>query len=233
MQMLIKQNQDLVKGTQEMVSSTKAIIENLLKEKAPEMTPEQRAAKTREVFEQLNTDPEAVITRIAEGVATRQAEALRLQLHDPQAEGARVANNQLAQLLAAPDGTIIRPEIQDPAFFRSMISVENQRAAMKSFPGQSEAALRANPAYYLEMYHQAKLSEVRKVATQPAAPSQGALDAQRAVIAGHGAAPAPGAGRTPGVDQAPDPDKAFKESLTSLNGGFSAVASGLQWQGKK
>lgn len=233
-QQLLEQNNKLVQGVQEQTSQTRAMMEKMLKDTKPELTPEQRQEKINDLFKRLNTDPEAVIREITDERVNAAVEKLTATMRDPGAEKAKATNQQLAQLLAAPDGTIVRPELQEPEFFKEMVSVENQQAVMNKFyRGQSPDALVNNPAYYRDLYYAAKEARSVRASSAPAAPSQAAADSQRAVIAGLASTPGPGAGRTPAPEAKADPDKVLKEDMVKLSGGLGAAMSGAAWTGRR
>jgi hypothetical protein len=228
---LVTQNQELVKQSQELVKQTTALMQELLQKNKPELTQAQRDEQIQKALERLNNDPLTFMQEVAAEAAQKEAAKLSATLRNPQQEGGAIARDIHARLLSAPDGTIIRPEIADPAFYGQMISVENQKAVIeKFFRGQPNEVLVRDPQFHLALYYEAKNAAAAKASAAPPTPGQPALDAQRAVIAG--SSPELGPGHVPGPDPKADPVKAFQQSLLDLDGGFNSAASKATWKGR-
>jgi len=239
LQMVLEQNRQLSQGTQEALSQSRALAEKLLKAEQPQMSPEQRKERIDKAFKELNTDPDSYLERRIEGTLAAKMKELesRFAPRDARQETSRIAQDHLARIYSAPDGTVLRPEIGDPAFWQGMISKENQEAVVgKYYKGKSNQEIINDPSFYTDLYHEYKSSVATKAAASSKTPSptQSDADAQRAVIAGHGQPAGAGAGKTPAPAPKLDPDAEFKKNLLEAgNGNLNDLLAKADWKARR
>lgn len=233
---LTDQNRVYAEGLQQVLQQQKLLMDKVLQQEKPEMTPEQRQARIGEAFKAINEDPEAFVQGQIKSAMeqTRKEFEGRFAARDPQMEGSRAAQDHLARLYSDPSGRVVRPEMSDPEFFREMISPDTQKAVVaKYYPAGTPPQVIANdPGYYHSLYMETRFARAERARTQPPVAAPGDLTAQRAVLQAHGAPPADGAGRTPGAAPKADPDAEFKASLVNLGANdLNSAFSKAKWEG--
>ncbi len=223
---LADQNRTLTEALQRQAEQQKQVMDALLKQAQPELTPEQREAKIKEHFFTFNRDPDAFVTQRAEAAAQKVKEEIEKKLAGfapltPSLQVSNVVGAQIATLAQT------RPELNDPAFQQVLFSKQvSDKVYADHYKGVKPEDVIRDPAFYIESYHVAK--QIQAGAGSVAAnnqQSQKDMDAQRQVLQGHGA-PGPQGGKAPsGAQAAPDPVADMLKQMLAPSSAQDMIAS--------
>lgn len=225
---LADQNKILTQTLQQQAEDRKQLMDMVLKQTRPEMTPEQREAAIKEAFFAFNKDPRQFVASEAKQLVDQAVADLRKEMAGfaPKTENFEVNQSIDAnmQRLAAT-----RPEMMDPAFQSLMISKQvTDQVYQTHFKGRDAKDVVNDPLFYSEAYHLAKQIQASAPAAQ-ALQQQSASDiaSQRAVLQGHGT-PA-GNGKAPsGAGQPPDPVAAMLKEMVSPTSAMDMIAGSFK-----
>ena len=230
---ILNQNRQLTETIQQQLVQQRVMMDRLLQEAKPELTPAQREEQVQQAFTALNADPEKYIKTLIENEVKRfEADATaKYAPRDQQIERQQVIGKQLNALYRDGQGNVLRPELANDAFVQQMISPEMQQEVWDKYHrGVPVETLVNSPAFFTDLYHATVQKQAATAAqAQTRQAGDAALEAQRQTLQTHGSAT--GAPKAPATAPV-DPGQQLVKDMQGLASPSQRFAQDAKWENR-